>query len=720
VADLKLELRRMESPIMNALLCTRKRIAAVVAALGIVFTAVALLGRARGHDDAEYPDAPFQPFPADAPRLIVVRERPSDQDKEALARFQSERKQAREYIKTHGSEKNISAEERAALDALAASKYVRARESAETILRSNPGSLSAMFALAESLADGESNPAAALHQLRVLRRKLEERGRANPSDGQAREWYLRELMAEYSVLTALGRDREALRAIELIEQVYEPLPWLKTWPLLRLRQFDAAEATVAAVEQLGRWPERSLNDRASLEFQRRSTDKSLDTFRRLVALAPQNGLYWSNCAEAAWCNLRFDESEQCCLKAVKSERSESRLAYGILARLYVQQTRFSEAIDALKQGQARRAQREPYTWQFDAGDIDLTLTRLLLALGNLRDGERIARRAYDRPNRQGLSTQNETSRDLNSALTLLTVLRCRIAQAREAGSTGSWLSRLDANGRALLFESWSLERKLIKLLDDDLIMDTLRPYIAGNDGIEPWLAAELMEILPSGVAAAAIQRARGGEDRSAASPYFDAYESELALRDGRYDAAAQLADRALEKLPAEAEKLFRARVQTVAAAAALRSGRTQQCLERFDPVLDTFPSALRLLNVAIPVRIEDDGSAAAHSLAGRLARSPRLRLDPAGFRISVRHADGKLAVAMFGLGDGRHFEESTPIDGGDFQTAVTTACRSFHDRLASPAVDLSQMAINSLDGSPVAVRERNAVGAIMDRLQAQQ
>ena len=60
---------------------------------------------------------------------------------------------------------------------------------------------------------------------------------------------------------------------------------------------------------------------------------------------------------------------------------------------------------------------------------------------------------------------------------------------------------------------------------------------------------------------------------------------------------------------------------------------------------------MRLLNIAIPVQIKDDGDPLSQRVAAALRRSPRLRHDPNGFTINVKRADGKLAIDLSNTND---------------------------------------------------------------------
>jgi hypothetical protein len=98
-----------------------------------------------------------------------------------------------------------------------------------------------------------------------------------------------------------------------------------------------------------------------------------------------------------------------------------------------------------------------------------------------------------------------------------------------------------------------------------------------------------------------------------------------------------------------------------------------------------------------------------------LLASPRFIEDRDGFSIVI-HTDGdRLAFEMFRLGKARHFAESVPV-GEDGQQVVQAAAERFYQRLMSPTLDLTQVEINSLDGSPAALHSQAAIDTLLDKL----
>lgn len=662
----------------------------------------------------EYIPCPFQPIAADTPRILSVHEAPESKDKAAYDEYWAERKKIAEYMKTEGSEREATPEERQALDAMNADKYVRALELSGTILQSNRQSIIGMYVRARALADGEASPARALNILRKARHSVESLGKANPADAIAREWYLRILYTERYVLESLGRDVEALRCVEAIEQVYSPMPWMKVWPLMRMKLYDEAETAIIATEKTGVWPTTVLNDRGALAAIQNDRLESYRCFQELCSLHPTNYVYHRNLGGACYQTFRIAQAEEEFLKATKLSRRYSRSsAFTDLANLFVQEGRFSEAVDALKNAQKQRSQRDPSTWQFDQGDYDLALTSLLGATGKLEAAERLARRSYDRPNRLGGSTQSEKCQEFSICLTLLSVLETRIAEMNELGAASLNNLSTETKRRSMQAECWVLQQKLIKYLDQKQLLLAFTPY--SDCSGSPYSMSELARFLPYGVVSSVVQSNRATDNLAGTEAYYDAFMADAEFRNGRSSEALRLAKAALETLSVDGEKLLRSRLQMIAAMVCFQNNQIEEGVKFLDPALAAYPAVLRMLDAYIPVHIENDGSPTARQFAHLLNKSPRLRPAANGLRIHITNREGKLTVEMSRAADARHISVEVSSEDVHVEEACAALYRQFHEQLMSPVVALDQMTINGLDGSPlVQTRDRELVSTLLE------
>jgi tetratricopeptide (TPR) repeat protein len=694
-------------------------IAALSAATALL-AALALLARMSPAAPiaAEYPNAPFARVPKDYPRVMPVREMPAAKDEKAVEQYRAERKAVRKYLREEGAIRRAEPEEREAIRAAYDGDYIRGRELASKVLKTTPDSVPALYALALAQLHAEGNLPRALFLIRKVRHILEARGRQNADDSDSREWYLLALDDEHDILAEMDRSAEALRATELLEQIYEPLPWYKPWLLFKLRRFAEADACIKQTEASGRWPEKALNDRLALEEQLQHRSAVYELGCRVTALVSDSPVHWKNHGGGCLNDLRLEEAEKALVKATQCGRPNYwGTPYNDLAYLYVQECRFPEAIDALKHAQVHRAARQPSTLQNDQATFERALALLLLALGRVQDAEPIAKRSHERPNRTGFHTADATDEAFSTSYILAAILDTRIEQMRETEAALSGRERLLEQGKRmeLEMEAWALTRRVLKRVAAGDRPNILRPNMPGTSTPETWLAGSIVRMLPPGVAVELIRQARKEEDHPLASPYFDAFEAEAALAGGRPDEALRLAKQALAALPAVGERALRARAAAIGGEAARQIGRQSEWRSLAEQVVADLPNMLRLTRTAVPARIEDDGSPTARLLAQILQASPRLRADSGGFAISIKSAAGRLSFTMFRLTRARHFDDSVPAGGTPEQTAAAAFVK-FHERLMAPAIDLTQLDINSLDGSPTALASRAGVDRLLDAL----
>jgi tetratricopeptide (TPR) repeat protein len=644
----------------------------------------------------EYAELPFTPVSKEYPRIFLVREVPHD--RQAAAAFWKDRKATREQIEKTGALAHASEEERQAYKAAAEEDYVKARELAENVLIANPDSIAARFVMAKVQRVGERNPPRALFEVREARYRLEKIGQANPNDADAREWYMRVLDLEEGILGDMDRREEQLQALALLEQVYQPMPWARIFPLIKLKRADEASRLLDEVEKEGTWPMHCLNERFMLANLKKDYEEAYRLGKQMTQKMPHSGVLWSNFGNICLTTLRPEEAEAAYTKSATGAAHDfNSSAFMKLAGLNIAQGRFQEAWAAIKNGQRERGQRDAYTLQQDQSVADRCIAELLLATGLGAAAERFARRAWDRPRRLGSNTGSENEETYANAFLLREVLRTRIEELREdEARTGGLIP--SPQREALALEVWTLEKQIVREFGDtEFVQDAMLPSAASD-----WTGMSLLGILPAGVAVEMQRQARALLNTPNAEPYFDAHDAALALRAGRKTEALEAAKRALEKLPLVHERLVRARVAAIGAEAARGLGRVEEYRSLANQGLRDCPEVFRMVDVAIPVCVSDDGSPLAHKVAQQLLRSPRFRDDPDGFSIQVRRTGDQLAITLDRLHRDRHCLVEVAVTANEDETAAT-AYRRFHERMMSPTLELGNTDIFSVDGAPAQV-----------------
>lgn len=686
-------------------------VAGASACLFALVVGLVIVGRSRVH----YPDCPFTKLPAGSACVIPTMEVPPDSKQDEVKAYWAARKAVSEEMKKSGCEKDVTPEEAEALKSYSDRKYVRAREQSEELLKKNANSLAGMYVRSGALLEGEANPGKALRQLRVMRRQLELAGRKDPNDKAAREWYIRCVSLELQTLERLGEDRYALRCVDLLEQVFEPLPWKKTWPLLRLKEFAKAEAAIAATEQTGRFPQRVLNDRLSLESQFNLRADSYVTASKLISsLKPEDDqeVYLNNRALTAWAMFKFDEVESDLKASFKYEEKFSRgTAHTGLAELYLQQGRLTDVRESLLTAKKVRDGRDPSTWQFADGKRRAMLAKLLLVTGQSAEAERLARDFVERPDRLGNSSMGAKDQRFLADLLLYATLHDRIEVIREAEAIAADQPE-QGNRRALEMELWLVGQRIQSGLEGRRAEIAFQPH--ADEMPTPWLAATLLDVLPPGVAQGLLNRAQAIDSDSGAAPYYLAHQAELDWRNGRYQRALETTQQALAKLPAEGEALLRTRLTAIAGDAARGLGRVEESRTHFNQVLNTQPGLLRSLGIALPVHVKHDGSELAKQIAQHLSRSPRFVERAEGCAVSVAVTEGR-ATCTLDLAAGPRKIEVAPAEK-ETLTLDQRACQAFCTTVFSAQLVLDDATINNISGSTGAVRERDAISKVLGDL----
>jgi hypothetical protein len=261
----------------------------------------------------------------------------------------------------------------------------------------------------------------------------------------------------------------------------------------------------------------------------------------------------------------------------------------------------------------------------------------------------------------------------------------------------SWLSR-----QRLRHGAWSARRRAARLMTGRArLRNLVRPYFTP---LTAWNAGAVIPVAGEGVTLTALRAARAGEKMKQARPYFDALEAEVAFRAGEPAVTLRLSRRALGRLPKD-EVLLRGRVAALAADAARRLGRTREAATLYHEVLNRFPTALRILGMALPAQVRSDANAFSRRVAKVLLRSPRLTPGSAfTVRVLTRGAVTRICLAAksgrrYACADrdlARQIKEKVAEED-----RVALVVDTFHDKVFAPKVDLTQRDINSLDGSAV-------------------
>ncbi len=609
-------------------------------------------------------------------------------------------------------------EEMEAVRALDVDEYARARELAEAVLKKDPNSIPALYALSSALHYGEANLPKALFGIRKARRLLERSAGREPRGIVARYWYQLVLTEEAFACGDMDRRQEQLDVLERRDELFGPRPGDRIWSLIKLKRWRAAEEAIADAKahELPSQVFRGFNGDCALWFERRMRLESFEACQRLSAEYPLNEVAWSNTAESAMGAFDHAEGERMYLKATELRNNSYGSPWRSLGMIYLLEGRVTETLAALKRAQQQRMAREAYTLQQDQASMDTAVATLMIALGRGEDALRIARRVYETPDRAGGTSATPLQGKITGAILFYNALQLRIGELREEKAAQPWTTRFFPSPELeqLELEAWSVRRRAIKLLAGrpDLT-EILRPYLTGIVNTEVWLVGSLGEMLGPGVTAESIRRAERMEDHPGAEGYFHAYHAEVAMVRGDHQEAGRRARQAMKTLP-PAEVMLRARTAAVLGVSADESGDRAERDAAWDLTLEDFPAAFRRLDISLPVTVSHGGDDLGEDLADALLRSPRFHSEKGGLSVKVT-TGATVRVCLYRRHDALHgcAEVTREKDEGD-DDFIVRASSAFHDLVMSPKLDLSQSDVRSLDGSPASGRARQDVDKILD------
>lgn len=598
-----------------------------------------------------------------------------------------------------GVDAALTADERALLAELDAQHLIKARELAETLLATRPDSFAATWAMARVYHDEEGNHARALFYVK--------RAEALLGDGD-REWGRKLLLEEYWTVEEMNRSADSLEVLDRLERRYGAVPaGLRVWPLMKLGRHQEAEAIARRLTTSEDPEDRSdgYNDLLSIADEQHDREKAWRWAMEGVRDAQDRScVLLRNSGGVAYTRFRLAQAEELLTRATKPGDCPSSV-YNDLAILYTVEGELQKALAALASARAQPLEKRLRP-QF-ALVRRAVLVDLLLVMGKGAEAVGLAAELYAQPARSGMVSSAASFERLGRTTRYAFALDAQITHLREQAS----YAELPAGPAAVVGElaglaatRWEVRRAILQLLaEKDLLVLLARPNLISESST--WRLADLTEVAGTGVLRAATARARAVDAPfPEATAYFDAIDGELAFRGGDLEQAVALADAAVKGLPRE-EALLRWRTRAWQADALRRLGRAAEARAAYQEVLNRWPTALRLLGLALPVTLASDGELAGQT-AARLGRSIRFAVAAqAPFALRVEQRGGAVEICLRDDSGA----QLTCAGGAD----PTAALDAFHDAAFSPRVSLTQSDLRSLDGSPVRVGADEALKAVL-------
>lgn len=611
-------------------------------------------------------------------------------------------------------------EEREALAMLDAGKMIKARELAEKVTDQHPDSFLATWVLSQVFHLEEGHHARAKFLIEKAKTLLTDHFGVRPTDEAAQLWHKRLLVAESELLGEMEDRLGQLAALDQYDAIYAPkMTRLRIWPLMKLGRYDEA---IAAAQTLMRGDDlvdrvAAYNGLMAIEDERLDRVASYNWGKSGIENTQNRScILFHNTAQAALTLFKFDEAEELARKAIRADYDDCpNPSYEHLVSIYLAEGEFQKAISAFKK--LARARIEPrYRPMFDKNN-KFYIAEILFLLGKFPECQKLAEIVFKAPDRTGMtSVSTEDIRFGHAALYWL-ALEMRVREIGDAQAASGIL--LDPKTVlelvALTVKQWELSRIMLELgVKEDILVTNLRPFLRG---VRPWWAGGLGKILGTGLVRAALREARELDQPqlgASGDGYFDALEGELSFQDGAWGDAVAFGEKALTELQPQ-NALLRWRTMTYVAGALAEEGEGSgaRATKLLREVLHNFPSALRHLQVKVPVEVTFGDGPLLAMAANALLDSPRFRVEAgAPFRIHVGGKDAHPEICLAAADGFRIGCVDKEVDPNKAE-AVGKAVDAFVAGIFSPKVAFTSSDINSLDGSTVRQDSDKALEGIL-------
>ncbi len=600
-------------------------------------------------------------------------------------------------------EADLTPDERALLTELDGEHFIKARDLAEKLLAGDPRSFLATWALARVHHDEEGNHARALFYLKRAEALLGDRDR---------EWGKKLLLEEYFILQEMNRNDEAIAVLdEHARRFGPPASALRIWPLIKAGRHEEARDLSTRLAASNDFQERldGFNGLLTVAFEEHDRE---GTYRWAVqgvdATGGESCTLLRNAASSSFSRFKLDEAESYLLRASKKTRDCVDPADNQLATLYLLEGEFQKALSALEAARGKRIEKR-YRPQFALGKR-ATLVDLLIVFGKPAEAVTMAADLYSQQTRTGMTSGSDRIERLSRTLRYGWALDGQVTALAEQVATAELprgpfaplaeLTRLEA-------VRWEVRQGLVQLLAEEQRLELMaRPNSGEMSDWASWRFGDLAEVVGTGTLRSALERARLADAPfPEATSYFDALEAELAWREGWLSEADRLSDQAMKTLPRQ-EALWRWRTLAFRADVLRRLGRSTEARAAYQEVLSRWPTALRLLGLALPVKLEVAAGEPADKTATRLSRSPRFAIsNQAPFVLRVELTAQGIEICL--------------RDDSGAQLACAegdrpdTALEAFSSAAFSPRISLTQSDLRSLDGSPVRVGADQALKKVL-------
>ena len=621
-------------------------------------------------------------------------------------------------------------------DALNLDLNIKARELSEQWVRQEPNSPGAQFALAEVLLTIEGNMPRALFHLNRAEQLTNYNNIPEALESGNLQWHYLTLSQLSYVHQLMGDQLLSLEYLDRLEEIYAlDVESFRGWPLIKLKQYDAARGSANRVlqnsenerERARAWNTICAADLASLQPVESLTacDRAVSEDENFADSASDyDTVYLSNASEVALSLLRMDEAEEYLNRATRYLNADS-VANPWIYKLYLlmNQGRFDESREALDRMLIWREAQEPIVNVMNSAEHFLVTASFFLLAGYSEDAIKLTTTALNQPDRNGSYSADDAQKDSMAALINMMANRLEYQLQLEKVATMDFFESLSARANALSFQfnAWRSERRAAALFAEfDVLQNRLRPYAPLDVHIPEWIEPEIVGSIGTGVMSNIIEQANSNGVFMLNAGYYHSYKAEVAALDNDRDAVMREGAAALNQLPAQ-EVLLRARLAAQMGKVAWRNNDYSQALTLFENAYLQDPSILRRLAISLPVDITNDGTEFSEKVADYLADSPRFSRNANGMSLEVSTAPDLTICLKTRTGNILSCYTISAAENESSKWNAKQLTQIFHTQTFGLGFEISQAQRSILMGSSVILSSQNDRSlqrnreAVMDR-----
>lgn len=408
-------------------------------------------------------------------------------------------------------------------------RYTDARTTAERILDQQPDSFEGHAVLGQSHLWGEEDLGLAQQHLSRARALIEQQFPDLKADDSPQRLHQQVLRALRQVAFLGGNYEAALRLADQYDALYEPLPAVRSWLLLKLRRWAEAEDVVLKAQ--AKLPEDDPDQvplwdtLGQIAYEQGDRQKALAMFERASELELEvsekpDPVYLTNSGEALRDLRRFEEAEAKFQQAKEWPNPASfaepnkRLAY-----LYSGAGRFEEAFEHLEAAVLWRAELWPQVTAHTRASHLTGVGEVFLAFGDSRRARAVLERALLFPYRQAMNSGSSEVLLAKRYLLYAGAMHLEAEQAEEAAAMSEGLTSFyhrSAAWSTRMTTAWARSQAAVILARTPGLEQALRPYGAGAMQC-PWLLSELANALSQPV----IEKVLSDPDQPVWSDYAE-------------------------------------------------------------------------------------------------------------------------------------------------------------------------------------------------------